>query len=222
MASSALRSTADSSTTIGLFLGTVFLPLGSGLASLVRRELGGAPAVGVVAVAALAIAAGVLSARTFLVGLDPANDVLTAAVQTQASARAEVRDELAQYVQQEGATLEAKHQALEETMGKILNDNRLSPAVKAKRLRAEVLGPLRELSDEARGFDAVSDQLDNAHAEAEAALRTCVEKVEVAVEAIRLEDQTLLERAAALRDQEDDHWTRWYDQLDQLTEDVTD
>jgi len=207
---------------LALFLGTASLPLGSGLARLVRRELGGAAVVGVLGVAALAIAAGVLQGRAFLVGAYPDSDPLAGAtVHQRAPSRIEVRDELAQYVQQEGAALEAKHHALEETMAKILNDNLLSPAVKATRLRAEVLGPLRDLSDEAQGFDAGSDQLDNAHAEAEAALRTCVEKVEVAVEAIRLEDRTLLDRAAALRDQEDDHWTRWYDQLDQLRVEVT-
>ena len=207
---------------LALFLGTALLPVGSGLALLVRRELSGAAVVGVLGAAALAIAVGVLSGRTFLVGLNPATEVLTVAtVGPRAPSDIEVRDDLKRYVDGQGAALEAKHHALEETMGKILNDHRLSPAVRAKRLRVEVLGPLRDLSEEAQDFDAASKQLDDAHAEAEAALRTCVEKVEVVVEALRLEDQTLLDRASVLRDQEDDHWTLWYDQLDQLRLEVT-
>jgi hypothetical protein len=102
----------------------------------------------------------------------------------------------------------------------MLTDERLSPAVQAERIEAEILAPLRELLAEARDFDAGSDQLDEAHNEAEAALRTSVAKVEVIVEARRQEDATLLARALELRQEEDAHWERWLDELAQLGDDV--
>ena len=207
---------------LGLFLATAVLPVGSGLARLVRRELGGAALVGVFGVAAIAVASGVLSGRTFLVGPHPVTDPLAgAALHQRAPSRAEAQDELQRYVNGEAAVIASKADALEKTMVEILNDNRLSAAVQAERLEAEVLGPLRELSDEAQGFDAVSEQLDDAHAEAEAALRTGVEKVEVLIEAVRLDSRTLIDRAVVLAQQENELWGRWYAQLDQLTDDVT-
>jgi hypothetical protein len=211
------------SLSLTLFLSAVLLPaLMAPLSSMVRRGPSGAVVVAALCVAALAASMAVLPARTLLVGEHPLETPTagTAVPQTELTDEAS-RRAVMRYLDQVASPLAQGADAGNTALTTILGNQELTPAEAVERLHAEVLAPTRELLADFGGYSSGLDALDEAHQEAVTALRTRMEKVRVIVDYLRHGDQALVERAGALRDEEDQHWGAWSDKLQKLTDQFT-
>jgi hypothetical protein len=204
---------------LGLFLGTALLPAAALLSSMAERHTSGGFVVGVVCAAALTASLTVLPARTLLVGAHPLDAPVEGAAETPTDlTRAAARRVLTNYLQDVAPGIAKRSDQANTTLTKILGDQDLDAAVQADRLHTEVLPPMRELLGDIEDFESGLEALDEAHQEVVEAVRTGMEKVRVIVDYLRHGDQSLVDRATQLRDEENGHWTAWYDKLDQLTD----
>ncbi len=207
---------------LALFLGVVALPLAGSAARLPDRRPTRVALVALLCTVVVAVGAAELPARAHLVGTHPATDLLEGATPRQPADPEEAgRREVLTYAQDVAPGLYQQAQRLRKTLNRILGDDGLSAAVRAERIDVEVLGPLRDLLDDALAYDAVSAELDGVHQEAVAALRTAVEQAGVIIEYLRTGEQQLVDHALELRDEEDEHWGRWVEQLGRLVDDAT-
>jgi hypothetical protein len=203
---------------LGFFLGVAALPAAM-LAPAGRREPSASAAVALLCAAAVVAAALVLPVRSFLVDQHPVSGPMPAPVVGEASSQQEVRIEVQRYVDEEATSISTEAGRIEAILDSIVKDDAPS-SVRVRRLESEVLQPLQRLLATSAEFDAAYDDLDAVHDEAEAALRTAVERVKVIADYYRHGDKALAARTQELLDEENAHWERWLAKLRQLVDQV--
>ena len=203
---------------LALYLAVVALPVGALVSRLVRGERSVAVAVAVVCASAVAVAGAAVPARDLLVDQRPVSDPVGGAVASQpVDPVDDSRRELAQYVQDVVPEINTGATKIAAAMQQIVGGE-ATEADRVLRLQNEVVSPLQQLITRYRDFDAVSDGLDEAHAEAVAALRNMMEEARVIIAYVRDQQPELVDRLVELRAEEDGHWTEWLAALERLFE----